>query len=165
MLCYKCLVWDFSKNTLRICHGCWGRRKEIQHKDAIWHQGDWPMTNGNFKGQIVLSALHAYAIFVFLLTTQILIYIYIKMNSGYFLNMLGCNIKSATIWESNHGWGVCKEHYTYYYVPKSSILLAGTGVWKNSSVACWFIYIKIDNSDFRKSLISRINEVYVFSIQ
>ena len=35
--------------------------------------------------------------------------------------------KSATIRESNHGSGVCKEHYAYYYVPKSSILLAGTG--------------------------------------
>ena len=32
--------------------------------------------------------------------------------------------KSATFRESNHGSGVCKEHN----VPKSSILLAGTGV-------------------------------------
>ena len=44
--------------------------------------------------------------------------------------------KSATIRKSNHGSGVCKEHYALYYVPKSSILLAGTGVWKISSVAC-----------------------------
>ena len=36
--------------------------------------------------------------------------------------------KSATIRELNHGSGVCKEHYVYSYVPKSSILLAGTGV-------------------------------------
>ena len=46
--------------------------------------------------------------------------------------------KSATIRESNQGSGVCKEH-----VPKSSILLAGTGVWKISSVACGFRSMKI----------------------
>ena len=69
--------------------------------------------------------------------------------------------KSATIRESNHGSGVCKEHYAYNYKPKSSILLAGTGVWKISSVACGFSYIKIDYSDRPKSLISRINEVYI----
>ena len=45
---------------------------------------------------------------------------------------------------------------------KGSILLAGTGVWKISSVACGFSSIKIDYSDYPKSLISRINEVYVF---
>ena len=55
-------------------------------------------------------------------------------------------------WDSNHGSGVCKEHYAYYYVPKSSILLAGTGVWKISSVVCGFHY-----SDYLKSLNSRIN--------
>ena len=48
------------------------------------------------------------------------------------------------------------------YVPKSSILLAGTGVWKISSVACGFSYIKIDYSDNPKSLISRINKFYAF---
>ena len=48
------------------------------------------------------------------------------------------------------------------YVPKSSILLAGTGVWKIGSVACGFSSIKIDFSDYPKSLISSINEVYVF---
>ena len=42
--------------------------------------------------------------------------------------------KSATIRGSNHGSGVCKEHYALYYVPKSSILLAGTDVRKISSV-------------------------------
>ena len=52
-----------------------------------------------------------------------------------------------------------------YYVPKSSILLAGTGLWKFSSVACGFSSIKIDYSDYPKSLISRINEVYIFSIK
>ena len=66
--------------------------------------------------------------------------------------------KSATIRESNHGSGVCKEHYPSYYVSKSSILLAGTGVWKMIFVACGF-------SSNPKSLISRITEVYVFSIK
>ena len=49
-----------------------------------------------------------------------------------------------------------------YYVPKSSFLLAGTGVWKISSVAC---AIKIDYSDYPKSLISRINEAFAFLIK
>ena len=70
--------------------------------------------------------------------------------------------KSAAIRESNHGLGVCKEHYTYYCVPKSSILLTRTGVWKISYVACGFSSIKIDYSDYKKGLISIINEVYVF---
>ena len=70
--------------------------------------------------------------------------------------------KSATNRESNHGSGVCKEHYALYYVPKHSILLAGTGVWKISSVACGFSFIKIDHSDYPKSIISRINEVLFF---
>ena len=70
--------------------------------------------------------------------------------------------KSLTIPESNHASGVYKEHYTLYYVPKSSILLAGTGVWKISSVACGFSSIKIHYSDYPKSLIGRINKVYVF---
>ena len=39
-------------------------------------------------------------------------------------------------------------------------MLAGTGVWKISYVACGFSSIKIDYSDYPKSLISRINEVY-----
>ena len=43
--------------------------------------------------------------------------------------------------------------------------LAGTGVWKISSVACGFSSIKIHYSDYPKSLISRINEVDVFSIK
>ena len=41
---------------------------------------------------------------------------------------------------------------------KAPILLAGTGV----SLACGFSSIKIDYPDYPKSLISRINEVYVF---
>ena len=40
--------------------------------------------------------------------------------------------------------------------------LAGTGIWKISSVACGFSSIKIDYSDNPKSLIRRINEVYFF---
>ena len=48
---------------------------------------------------------------------------------------------------------------------KCSILLAGTGIWKISSVACGFSSIKMDYSDNPKSLISRINEVYGFSIK
>ena len=48
-------------------------------------------------------------------------------------------------------------HYAYYYVPKSSILLARTGVLKISYVACGFSSIKIDYSDYRKSLVSRIH--------
>ena len=59
--------------------------------------------------------------------------------------------KSATIRESNHGSGVCKEHYAYYYVPKSSILLSGTGVWKVSSVTCGFSSIIIDYSDYQQN--------------
>ena len=49
-----------------------------------------------------------------------------------------------------------------YYVPKMSILLAGTGVWKISYVARGLSSIKIDCSDYPKCLISRLNEVYVF---
>ena len=48
---------------------------------------------------------------------------------------------------------------------KSSILLAGTGEWKISFVTCGFSSIKIDYSDCPKSLISRINKVYVFTIK
>ena len=47
----------------------------------------------------------------------------------------------------------------------SMILLAGTGVSKIRSVACGFSSIKIDYYDYPKSLISRINEFYVFSIK
>ena len=79
-----------------------------------------------------------------------------------FLCAFLCHLgKSATIRESNHGLGLCKE----LYVPKSSLLIAGTGLWKISSVASGFSSIKIDYSDYPKSLISRINEVNVFSIK
>ena len=43
--------------------------------------------------------------------------------------------KSVSILESNHASGVYKENYALYYLPKSSILLAGTGKWKISYVA------------------------------
>ena len=39
------------------------------------------------------------------------------------------------------------------------MLLGGTGVWKISSVSCGFSSIKINYSDYPKSLISRIHEV------
>ena len=67
--------------------------------------------------------------------------------------------KPGTIRESNETLGA---HYVSYCVQKSSILLAGTGVRKMSSVACGFSSVKIYFSDYPKSLISRINEVYVF---
>ena len=51
------------------------------------------------------------------------------------------------------------------HIPRGSILLAVTGIWKISSVACGFSYIKIDYSDYPKSLISRINEVMFFSMK
>ena len=50
---------------------------------------------------------------------------------------------------------------TLYYVRKSSFLLAGKGVRKISSLACDFSPRKIRLSNYPKSLISRINEVYV----
>ena len=46
---------------------------------------------------------------------------------------------------------------------QKSFLFAGTGLLKVSSVACGFNAIKIDYSDYPKSLISRINEVSVDS--
>ena len=64
--------------------------------------------------------------------------------------------------ELDHGLGVCKEHYAQYYVPKSSILFAGNGAVKISSEACGFSPFKIYYSDYPKSFISRINEVYFF---
>ena len=48
------------------------------------------------------------------------------------------------------------------YQKKKLHLLAGTGVLKISSVACGFSAFKIDYYDYQNSLISRINEVYVF---
>ena len=48
---------------------------------------------------------------------------------------------------------------------KNLHLLARTGVWKISSETSGYSSIKIDYSDCPKSLISRINEVYVFSIE
>ena len=45
---------------------------------------------------------------------------------------------------------------------KSCILLAGTGVRKNITLACGFSLIKIHYSDYPKRFINRINEVDVF---
>ena len=45
---------------------------------------------------------------------------------------------------------------------KSYILLARTGVWKIRSIACGFSSIKVDFSDYPKSVISRINAVYMY---
>ena len=48
---------------------------------------------------------------------------------------------------------------------KAQILFAGNGVWKISYVACGFSSSKIYYFDYLKNLISRIDEVYVFSIK
>ena len=69
-------------------------------------------------------------------------------------------VKSFCLYKRNdHRWVRYFQYhgirFTLYYVPKSYILLAGTGV--SSS-------IKIDYSDYPKSLISRINEVYAIAI-
>ena len=48
---------------------------------------------------------------------------------------------------------------------KSSILLAGTGVRKYSTVARGYSPTKIHYFDYSKRLINRINEVYDFSIK
>ena len=47
-----------------------------------------------------------------------------------------------------------------YYVPKNSILFAGNGAVKISSVACGFSRVKIDYSDYPKSYISRIKDFF-----
>ena len=52
--------------------------------------------------------------------------------------------------------------FAQYYERKNSLLLAGTGVRQFNSVACDFSSIKIHFPEYPKSLISRINEVYVF---
>ena len=54
--------------------------------------------------------------------------------------------KSATIRESNHGLVERSIKRSAMYQTKSSILLAGTGLWKISSVACGFSSIKIEHS-------------------
>ena len=47
---------------------------------------------------------------------------------------------------------------------KSCILLAGTGVRKNSNVACGFSPIKTHYFDYPKRLIKKINEAYFSDI-
>ena len=56
--------------------------------------------------------------------------------------------KSGTVLESNQASGVRKTHYAWYYVRKSSILLAVPALRKISSVACGFSPIKIHFSYF-----------------
>ena len=73
--------------------------------------------------------------------------------TGQAVNQLG---KYGTIRESNQASVYIKN------IRKSSIFLAGIGVRNISSVACGFSPNKIHYSDYPKSLISRINEVYVF---
>ena len=55
--------------------------------------------------------------------------------------------KSAIIRESNHGSGVCKEHYAKYFVPKSIHFVSRNWRMENKFLACGFSYIKIDYSD------------------
>ena len=69
--------------------------------------------------------------------------------------------KPGTIRESNQVSGVRCVHCAQY-VRKGSFMLAGTCVRTISSVACELRPIKSRFSDYSKSLISRINEVYVF---
>ena len=78
------------------------------------------------------------------------------------MRRLGSIRKARHNSKSSQASGIRKEHYALYYVRKSSILLSGTGVRKISFVACGFSTVKIHFSDYLKSLISRINEVYVF---
>ena len=52
-----------------------------------------------------------------------------------------------------------------YYVPKSSILLAGTGIWNISCVACGFSSIKIDYSDYPKSYSAKLMKFIFFLIK
>ena len=46
---------------------------------------------------------------------------------------------------------------------QKSPFLAVPGVWKISLVACGFSSFKIDYSDYPKSLISRLNDVHIYS--
>ena len=51
-------------------------------------------------------------------------------------------------------------------ITRSTIYQKAPFCWPElASVACWFSSINNDYSDYPKSLISRINEVYVFSIK
>ena len=52
--------------------------------------------------------------------------------------------------------------YLWRILRSSMYVLAGTGIRNIISVACGFSSIKVHFSDYPKSLISRINEVYVF---
>ena len=69
--------------------------------------------------------------------------------------------KNGTIRELNQASRV-RNNYVYYYVRKSSILLAGKGIRKISFLECKILALVKSMSEYLKSLISRINEVYVF---
>ena len=74
-----------------------------------------------------------------------------------------CIIRESTPQFENR---IMAREHVRSIVPKSSILLASTGVWKFSSVACGFTsYLKnrLLYSDYPKSLISRINEDMFFN--
>ena len=75
------------------------------------------------------------------------------------------SVGSSAQFENRIMPGVYKEHYAWYYVPKSSILLAGTGAWKISLIACGFSSIAIDYSDYLKRLISRKMMLMYFSLK
>ena len=72
--------------------------------------------------------------------------------------------KSCTIQESNQASGVLKA-FRIVLLQKSSILLARTGVRKNSTVASGSSPIKTHNFDYHLSFINRRNEVDDFSIK
>ena len=61
-------------------------------------------------------------------------------------------LKSTTMRESNHGSGVCKEHYAYYYICTKMLIFVSrtTLICKISSVACGFSSIKLDHSKFNQ---------------
>ena len=75
---------------------------------------------------------------------------------------IGQSGKSGTIQESNKASGVRKAHYAYYYVRKSHILLAGSGVRKISVVASGFSPIKIHFFYSPEKFNPQNNIVYVF---
>ena len=59
--------------------------------------------------------------------------------------------KSATIRESNHGSGVCKEHYVLYYAPNGFILLAWTAYGKLVLCHASSAFLKSITMTIRKS--------------
>ena len=85
----------------------------------------------------------------------------ITLNEHYIWNLtiyFKGNRKTSAQFE-NQAWDVYKA---WYYVWKSSILLAGTRVRKYSTVACGSSLIKINYFDYPKCFINRINKVMIF---